>query len=86
MREETSVALISKPRHFHTYYNTRSSRLDHVAVFICDEWEQTAVWKPNSEIAEIGFFPLSQLPDGTMDYTRTTLDEIFNGQPARDIW
>ncbi len=86
LKEEAWVTLNSRPRHFHTYRNPRTSRFDHVAVFICDEWEQEKGWVPNTEIAELGFFALDDLPETTTEYTRTTLKEIFGNAPARDVW
>ncbi len=86
LREEASVILKKSPRHFHTYRNTRTSRFDHVALFICDGWEHGEPWQPNSEIAEIGFFPLEDLPKYITPYTRVRLEEIFNNQPISDYW
>ena len=86
LHEEASVILKELPRHFHTYRNTRTSRFDHVALYICEEWQHGDTWQSNNEIAEIGFFPLDELPESTTPYTKARLKEIFNNQPVSDYW
>jgi hypothetical protein len=44
------------------------------------------VKQPDREIAEAGFFPLDQLPEGTTPATRSRLAEILEGQPPSAHW
>ena len=62
LQEECSIEARGSLRLFHAYRNPRTSRFDHVALFICDGWTQEKPKQPDYEIAEIGFFPLDALP------------------------
>lgn len=84
--EEARIEAIGPMQHFHTYRNPKNSRFDHVALFICEEWASLRDWKPSAEIAEIGFFDTTDLPEGTTVSTRARLAEVLNAQPASDIW
>ncbi len=86
LAEEANIRLTARPRHFHTYRNTTTSRFDHVALFLCDEWESLGEKKPDREIAETGFFPLNDLPQDTTAPTRKRLAEIFDGKAVEDLW
>ena len=68
------------------HYNHNASPRDHVALYLCREFERVQEFVPNREIAEIGFFPLKQLPDGTTGATRRRLAEIFENEPASANW
>ena len=41
---------------------------------------------PSWEIAEVGFFPLNKLPEGTTEGTRRRLEEILYGAPVSAAW
>jgi 8-oxo-dGTP pyrophosphatase MutT (NUDIX family) len=58
---------------------------DHVACFVVRKFSRTD-WRPNFEIAEAKFFPVSALPFETTGGTRRRLDEILNGTPISDMW
>ncbi|MCJ8310200.1 MAG: NUDIX domain-containing protein [Rhizobiaceae bacterium] len=86
LREECSVEALDEPQLFHFYRNPRTSRFDHVALFICDAWREIATKQPDHEIAEIGFFAPDNLPDGTTEPTRHRIAEVLNGQKPSDVW
>jgi 8-oxo-dGTP pyrophosphatase MutT (NUDIX family) len=84
LREETSFECQEPPR-LHGFYFKRGSR-DHVALYIVDSCKQNGARAPDFEIAEIGFFSVDALPDGTSPATRARIAEIFEGTPATDTW
>ncbi len=84
--EEANLTLNEPPQLIHFYRNPRSSRFDHVALFRCASWSGELRTEPDFEIAEIGFFPLDALPEGTTGPTRTRLKEVFDNQPKSDVW
>ena len=86
LQEECSIEARGSLRLFHAYRNPRTSRFDHVALFICDGWTQENPKQPDYEIAEIGFFPLDALPEGTTIPTRNRLAELQGLQPVSDVW
>ena len=83
--EEANVSLLTPPRLHGLFSNDKRFPGDHVLVFVADQWRQDAAPKPNAEILETGFFPLSGLPKGISPGTRRRLAEIFEGaEPAED--
>ena len=84
--EECNIEALDEPSLFHFYRNPRTSRFDHVAMFICTRWREVAVKKPDHEIAEIGFFAPDALPEGTTVPTRNRVAEVLNGQARSDVW
>lgn len=86
LREEANVQVLGEPRLFAIYRNILTSRFDHVAVFVIEDWSGEGAREANFEIAETGFFPLSDLPAETTDPTVARLLEYSNAQPVRDHW
>ena len=84
--EEGDIHLSEVPRLFHVYRNPRTSRFDHVVLFVCGGWTGSGKREPDREIAEAGFFALNALPEGTTQQTRDRLSEVFDGRPPRDVW
>ncbi len=84
--EETAITLTQRPKFHHLYRNTRTSRFDHVALFLCENWKQGNEWVPDHEICEIGFFALDDLPPETNLATIDRLDEVFGKNPTSDYW
>jgi ADP-ribose pyrophosphatase YjhB (NUDIX family) len=86
LREEASIALEETPALFGVFFNNRVSRRDHVLVYVIRRFTVLEVKQPDREIAEAGFFPLDQLPEGTTPATRSRLAEILEGQPPSAHW
>lgn len=86
LREEGNIELSARPRLFALYKNAHASNRDHVAVYVCRQFRQTAPRLPDHEIAEAGFFPLDNLPDATTASTRRRLNEVLNGQEPTMFW
>jgi ADP-ribose pyrophosphatase YjhB (NUDIX family) len=86
LAEEGNIELTGEPELFGVYFNTRSSIRDHVALYICRAWRQSAPRLPDREIAEAGFFRFDALPDGTTESTKRRIDEVLKGGNASDFW
>lgn len=52
---------------------------DHVAVYIGRSFRDVKPFRPNAEIAEIGWFPLDRLPEGVNPGTSRRIAEIASG-------
>ena len=84
--EEGNIRLTGEPRLFQIYFNRRMSKRDHVALFICRDFEQLSPKLADHEIAESGFFPIHALPEGTTRATRERIEEVLNGKPTSQDW
>ncbi|MBO0125765.1 NUDIX domain-containing protein [Agrobacterium sp. OT33] len=85
IREEGNLVAASTPQLFHVYLNLEGSNRDHVALYRL-EVSQTALKKPDHEIAESGFFDLSALPEGVTAATRRRLAELAGEAEIADHW
>ena len=87
IEEEAGARLTGTAQLFGLYRNGRVDRRDHVALFVCREWESVATRKiPNLEITALGRFRLDALPDGTTEATRARIREVLAGEPASVDW
>jgi ADP-ribose pyrophosphatase YjhB (NUDIX family) len=86
LAEEGNIRLTGEPQLFQIYFNRRMSNRDHVALFICRDFEQTSPKRPDHEIAESGFFSIHALPEGTTRATRERIEEVLSGKPASQDW
>ncbi len=86
LSEEGNIELTGPAELFALYMNAHASRRDHVALYVCRNWRQTAPKLPDREIAEAGFFALDRLPEGTTASTRQRLKEIVEGVALPETW
>ncbi len=86
LEEETGVEAIGEPELFGLYTNFKAFPSDHIALFIVRDWRQLRVPKPNAEIAEVGFFTPSSLPDATIPAVHRRLLEIAQETPISSDW
>jgi ADP-ribose pyrophosphatase YjhB (NUDIX family) len=86
LREEGNVELTGPPELRSIHFNRQASRRDHVALYLVREFQQTAEYEGNREIAEARFFPLDALPEGTTAATRRRIAEVFEGEGAAEEW
>lgn len=86
LREEANVALTGPAILHGLFLSYEGARRDHVAVFVIRDFTRTAPKSSDLEIAEIGFFALSALPETTTAGTRRRLAEITEGAPIDSRW
>ncbi len=86
LEEETGVEIGSSPELFGIYANFKAFPGDHIVLFVVREWKQARVPKPNLEIVESGFFPVSDLPENTTGGTARRLQEIFFEKTITEDW
>jgi ADP-ribose pyrophosphatase YjhB (NUDIX family) len=87
VREEAGAALTGPPQLFGFYRNARADRRDHVAFFVCRDWESAPGFKlPNREIVAAELFPVARLPSDTSPATLARLGEVLQGEPAAADW
>ena len=85
IREEGNLEAASRPELFHVYLNLEGSNRDHVALYRLDV-SHPKPKKPDHEIAESGFFDLSELPEGVTAATRRRLAELAGEAAIADHW
>jgi len=83
--EEGNIRLKGTAKLFGVYHNTKSTKRDHVALFVVREFEQDT-HRPNWEIREASFFPLDKLPEDTTESTRRRIAEILHGAETSERW
>jgi ADP-ribose pyrophosphatase YjhB (NUDIX family) len=86
LKEEANVALEAPPLLHGVFFNARSSRRDHVAVYLVRAFRVLGQRAPDWEIKEARFFPRTALPEGTSAGSRGRLAEIFDSAPLSDRW
>ena len=86
LEEEAGVLLTAPPRLFAIYSHFDAFPGDHILLYVATGWQQPRVPEPNREIAELGFFSLDALPEGTTAQTRRRCAEIFMGAQPSESW
>jgi 8-oxo-dGTP pyrophosphatase MutT (NUDIX family) len=86
LMEEGNIELTAPAAMHGIFHNARSSRRDHVAVFVVRSFRQIAPPIPNREIAAHGFFFPHALPDGATAATRVRLAEVLDAAPVAERW
>ena len=84
--EEGNITLTAPPVLKSLHFNRRSSRRDHVAFYLIEEFTQSAAKMPDHEIAESGFFPIDALPEDTTPATHRRIAEVFHAVPTSSDW
>lgn len=85
LREEAGLVARGAPRLISIHSNERFFPGDHVAVFRIDAFD-VGERTNHGEIAEIGWFSPSALPDDVNRGCRARLAEIFDGAPISEMW
>jgi ADP-ribose pyrophosphatase YjhB (NUDIX family) len=86
LAEEGNIHLGSAPQLYAVYFNKRSSRRDHVALFIVRDFRQDGHPQPNHEIIEHVFFAPDALPDDASRATRARVAEVLGGAAISELW
>lgn len=84
--EETGIELGEAPELITIYANRKASRRDHVLLYRAKDWERVEEFKANSEIAEIGFFPLDALPEQTTTPVKSRIQELIYKKALSAYW
>ncbi len=85
--EEAGAALRSPAQLFGVYRNATADRRDHVALFVCRDWEQVAAPKlRNREILACESFPIHDPPADATPATLARLREVLAGAPPSADW
>ena len=85
LQEEGNLELDGAPELLAVYFNTRTSKRDHVIFYRC-RVHQEKPKLPDREIVETGFFELSKLPDGVTAATLRRLDELQSNRKPDSLW
>jgi ADP-ribose pyrophosphatase YjhB (NUDIX family) len=86
LEEEACIAMEGPPVLHGLFFNTQTSRRDHVATYVVRNFRVLGERAPNWEIVEARFFPRLALPEGTTRATRARLAEIFDSAPRSELW
>jgi ADP-ribose pyrophosphatase YjhB (NUDIX family) len=86
LEEEAHIAIEAPPVLHGIFFNTQTSRRDHVAAYVVRSFRVLGERPPDWEIAEARFFPRLALPEGTTRATRARLAEIFDSAPLSERW
>ena len=86
LAEEGNIALTAPPVLKSMHFNRRSSKRDHVGLYLIEAFSQMAPKRPDHEIAEAGFFLLNHLPEGTTPATLRRIAEVFGGESMSPYW
>lgn len=85
--EETGYRPVGPMTLFGLYHNVNSTtNRDHVALYLCREFEKAHDFAPNTEIAEAGWFSFDALPEQTTPGTHRRIDESFRDAPQSANW
>lgn len=84
--QETGLRLVGRPICHGVFFNSGISNRDHVLVFRCDVTGDLEVKPSSLEIAEIAFFAVDNLPDGTDPGTERRIKEIIHGCEKGSDW
>jgi ADP-ribose pyrophosphatase YjhB (NUDIX family) len=84
--EEAGVIASEPVELFGLYANFRAFPSDHIALFLVRHWTQPSIPKPNTEIAEQGFFAADSMPEGTIEAVHTRLAELRAGPFRAETW
>ncbi|MDG2258084.1 MAG: NUDIX domain-containing protein [Paracoccaceae bacterium] len=84
--QETGLEVIDRPLLHGAFYNKRVSKRDHVLVYRCSVRDESSLQKNSREIADVGFFDASDLPDGTDPGTMRRIEEILTKSDLKLHW
>lgn len=84
LAEEVGVHVRSPEELLGVYTNLVEGKRDHVVAFVVRDWDRTPTASP--EIAEAGFFPSRDLPEGTSPATRRRIAELLGEARGTFEW
>jgi 8-oxo-dGTP pyrophosphatase MutT (NUDIX family) len=87
MIEETGIEATGRLGLVGLYHNRNGATVrDHVALFLGREFRVARPFRPNHEIAAIGWFGPADLPDDIDPGTARRIAEIVGGTPPDPLW
>lgn len=86
LREEANLEMAGAPTLLGIYFNHKSSRRDHVAIYVVRDFRSLGERKGDWEIAEARFFARDELPADTSEATRARLAEALDGAALSPYW
>jgi ADP-ribose pyrophosphatase YjhB (NUDIX family) len=86
LAEEGNIRMTGAPRLHGVFFNKRTSRRDHVALFVVREFIQDGSPRPNREIIAHEFFAPDALPPDTGRGTRARIAEVLGGAAVSELW
>lgn len=86
LAEEGNIEMIGPAELRSIHFNRRTSRRDHVALYLVEHFRQTAEPVPNAEIAEAWFFPLGDLPAATSPSSAQRIAELVERTEPSPEW
>lgn len=86
LEQETGLRLATDPVLHGVFHNKRVSHRDHVLVYLCNVSGSVDRKPACAEIAEIGYFGLADLPQGTDPGTIRRMQEVANGAAPSTEW
>lgn len=85
LAEEGGIVPGERPALHGLFSNEAKFRGDHVACFVLRKFTRRD-WAPTLEIREAGFFPVTDLPEGTTGGTRRRITEVLEGRTPPANW
>jgi ADP-ribose pyrophosphatase YjhB (NUDIX family) len=85
LAEEGGIVPGERPVLHGFFSNEVKFRGDHVACFVLRKFTRRD-WTPTLEIREAGFFPVTDLPEGTTGGTRRRIAEVLEGRTPLANW
>ena len=85
LREEAVIEAEEEPKLHGVFLNDQNFRGDHVACFVLRRFRQGR-FRPGLEVAELGFFPVNDLPQATTPGTRRRIAEVCGKLPPPRQW
>ena len=86
LAEEGNIVMTAPPQLHGIFFNNRTSRRDHVALYIVRDFRHDSPPQPNYEIIAHGFFAPGALPDGVTRATRARIAEVLEGAAVSEVW
>lgn len=86
LAEEGNIVMTAPPKLQGIFFNNRTSRRDHVALYVVRDFRQDSPLQANYEIIEHGFFAPGALPDGVTRATRARIAELLEGVAVSEVW
>ena len=84
--EEGCIEVLGEPVLLGLFFNSHTSRRDHVAVYLIRNFRQNRLPEPNREIVACGFFEAGALPEETTAGTRLRISEALQGKKQIGTW